>query len=268
MLHRNRVVNFMSRAGAIGFVIVLGTGLSANGNPPDNANRTKDDKGPKGVSQAQKTDDKEAPPVEDKLPALRFKMKDIDGNEQDLRQYYGNVVLMVNVASRCGLTPQYEQLQAMYKKYSDRGFVILAFPANNFMGQEPESNDKIKQFCTSKYAVTFPMFAKVSVKGNDICDLYKYLTAMKAGHKFGGEIEWNFGKFLIGRDGQIIDRFSPRTKPDDKKLIEAVEKALAVAVPEDSPLAKKMKEAAEKKKQAGEKSDHDGQGRSSESKKE
>ncbi|MBX3395243.1 MAG: glutathione peroxidase [Phycisphaerae bacterium] len=194
-------------------------------------------------------------------------MKDIDGKEQDLVQYYGNVVLMVNVASRCGLTPQYEQLEAVYRKYAERGFVILAFPANNFLGQEPESNDKIKQFCTSKYSVTFPMFAKVSVKGNDICDLYKYLTAMKAGHEYGGEIEWNFGKFLIGRNGQIVDRFSPRTKPDAEKVIEAIEKALAAPVPEDSPLTKKMKEAAEKKKDAEEKSDRESRERSSDAKK-
>lgn len=176
-----------------------------------------------------------------KTPALRFKMKDIDGKRQSLRQYHGNVVLMVNTASRCGLTPQYEGLEKVYEKYAKKGFVILAFPANNFGKQEPGPNDEIKQFCESKYSVTFPLFGKVSVKGSDICDLYQYLTDKKADHKQGGEIPWNFTKFLVNREGEVVARFGPRTTPEDPKLTEAIEKQLAVAVPEDSPLSKKRK---------------------------
>lgn len=177
-----------------------------------------------------------------KVPALDFKMKDIDGKEQDLKQYHGHVVLMINVASYCGLTPQYEQLQAVFKQYEERGFVILAFPANNFGAQEPDTNDIIKQFCTSKFAVTFPLFGKVSVKGDDICDLYKYLTDAKAEHKKGGEIEWNFAKFLVNRKGEVVERFHPRIKPDDKDVIAAIERLLDEEVPADSPLGKKLKE--------------------------
>ncbi len=176
-----------------------------------------------------------------KTPALRFKMKDIDGKRQNLRQYRGNVVLMVNTASRCGLTPQYEGLEKVYEKYAKKGFVILAFPANNFGKQEPGPNDEIKQFCQSKYNVTFPLFGKVSVKGEEICDLYKYLTDEKADHEQGGEIPWNFTKFLVNRDGEVVARFGPRTKPEDPKLTAAIEEQLTAAVPEDSPLSKKKK---------------------------
>ncbi len=191
--------------------------------------------------QAEKDPSKKKEAVK-KMPALDFKMKDIDGKDQDLKQHHGHVVLMINVASYCGLTPQYEQLQAVFKRYEERGFVILAFPANNFGAQEPDANDKIKQFCTSKFAVTFPMYAKVSVKGDDICDLYKYLTDAKAGHKKGGEIEWNFAKFLVNRKGEVVERFHPRIKPDDKDVIAAIERLLDEEVPSDSPLGKKLKE--------------------------
>lgn len=172
-----------------------------------------------------------------KMPALRFKMKDIDGKEQDLTQYHGNVVLMVNVASKCGLTPQYKELQALYAKYKDKGFVILGFPANDFLRQEPGDESQIKTFCTTNHGVTFPMFGKIKVKGREKSPLYDYLTSKKAGHEFGGAIEWNFAKFLIDRNGEIVARFGPRTKPDDKKIIKALEAALAMPVPEDSPLA-------------------------------
>jgi len=176
---------------------------------------------------------------DNKMPALQFKMKDIDGKTQDLAQYYGNVVLMVNTASRCGFTPQYEGLEKTYEKYADKGFVILAFPANNFGHQEPGPNEQIKQFCKSRFNVTFPLFGKVSVKGSDICDLYKYLTDKKADHKRGGEIPWNFTKFLVNRKGQVVGRFGPRTTPEAKKLTAAIEKQLKLAIPKDSPLAKK-----------------------------
>lgn len=157
---------------------------------------------------------------------LDFKMVDIDGNEVDLAKYKGKVVLIVNVASKCGLTGQYTQLQELYEEYSEKGLAVLGFPANNFMGQEPGSNEEIKTFCVTKYNVGFDMFAKISVKGKDQHPLYAYLTAKDAGHEFGGPVRWNFGKFLVGRDGQLIGRFSPRTKPDAKEVVTAIETAL------------------------------------------
>jgi glutathione peroxidase len=157
---------------------------------------------------------------------LSFTMTDIDGNEVDLSKYQGKVVLMVNVASKCGLTPQYEALEALNKKYSKQGLAILGFPANNFLGQEPGTNKEIKEFCTSKYGVDFDMFAKISVNGADQHPLYAYLTSKEAGHDFGGEIEWNFAKFLVGRDGQIIARFSSRTSPSDPEVTSKIEQAL------------------------------------------
>lgn len=157
---------------------------------------------------------------------LDFKMKDIDGKEVDLAKYKGDVILMVNVASKCGLTPQYKELEAMYRKYKDRGFVILAFPANQFGGQEPGTDQEIKSFCTSKYDVTFPVFSKIVVKGEGIHPLYQFLTEKETDGKFAGEIGWNFAKFLVNRKGEVIDRFDPREKPDSSKIVSAVEKAL------------------------------------------
>lgn len=185
-----------------------------------------------------------------KMPALDFKMKDIDGNDQKLGRHHGNVILMVNTASQCGLTPQYEGLQALYKQYDKQGFTILAFPANNFGRQEPGANEEIKAFCSSRFQVKFPLYAKVSVKGRDICDLYKYLTNEKADHKHGGEIEWNFAKFLINREGEVVKRFHPRTTPDDKKLVAAIEKQLATPIPADSPLARKKDKGTKESKRA------------------
>jgi glutathione peroxidase len=171
--------------------------------------------------------------AEDKSPpaakpaALNFTVNDIDGKPVDLASYAGKVVMIVNVASKCGNTPQYAGLEAMYKKYHDKGFVILGFPANNFGSQEPGSNEQIKQFCSSKYEVTFPMFSKISVKGGDTAPLYKYLTAQDAKPVGKGDITWNFEKFIIGKDGAVAARFTPKTKPEDPKLVEAVESALA-----------------------------------------
>ena len=162
---------------------------------------------------------------------LEFKVKDIDGKKIDLSKYEGKVVLMVNVASKCGLTPQYEQLQALHDEYAEKGLAILGFPANNFGKQEPGTNKAIKRFCTSKYDVKFDLFAKVSVKGDDQCELYKFLTSKEDNGEFGGEIKWNFTKFLIGRDGKVISRFEPRTKPDEKKVVSAIEKALGEKAP-------------------------------------
>lgn len=155
-----------------------------------------------------------------------FKMKNIDGSEVKLETYKGKVVMIVNTASKCGLTPQYEGLQKIYDKYKDQNFVILGFPANNFMGQEPGTDTEIKEFCTLKYKVSFPMFSKISVKGTDQHPLYTYLTNEKSNPGFSGDISWNFEKFLIGKDGKTLARFSPSTKPDDAKIIEAIEKAL------------------------------------------
>jgi glutathione peroxidase len=155
-----------------------------------------------------------------------FSLKNIDGKETSLADYRGKVVLVVNVASRCGFTPQYEGLEKVYLKYKDRGLVILGFPANNFGGQEPGSNEEIKSFCSLKYNVTFPMFAKISVKGDDIHPLYKYLTDKQSDPQFGGDVKWNFNKFLIGRDGKIIGRFEPAVKPESPEVAQAIEHAL------------------------------------------
>lgn len=165
-------------------------------------------------------------PVKEK-GMYEFTMKDIDGNDVSLEKYKGNVVMLVNVASRCGLTPQYEGLQAIYDKYKERGFTILGFPANNFMGQEPGTEAEIKEFCSLNYNVGFPMFSKISVKGTDQHPLYRFLTHPETNPGFGGDITWNFEKFLADRDGKIIARFSPRTVPTDAEVIEKLEAALA-----------------------------------------
>ena len=154
-----------------------------------------------------------------------FTMKNIDGKEVPLKSYKGKVLLVVNVASKCGLTPQYDQLEALNKKYKAKGLRILGFPANNFGGQEPGSESEIKQFCTLNYKVSFDMFSKISVKGGDIHPLYKYLTGLPK--PVGGDVQWNFGKFLIGKNGAPIAQFSSTMKPDDPQLIAAIEKALA-----------------------------------------
>ena len=155
-----------------------------------------------------------------------FTLNSIDGQPAPLAAYKGKVVLLVNVASRCGFTPQYTALESIYEKYKDRGFVIVGIPANNFGSQEPGSNQEIKTFCSSKYSVTFPMMAKVSVKGEDKTPLYQYLTTTP---KTGGEIQWNFTKFLVGPDGQIVARFEPKVTPDSPEVTAAIEKALASA---------------------------------------
>ncbi len=161
--------------------------------------------------------------------ALRFKAKDIGGKEVDLASYQGNVVLFVNVASKCGLTPQYEQLQALHKKFNGKGLRVLGFPANQFGKQEPGTNSEISVFCKENYDVSFDMFSKVVVKGKGTCELYQHLVASDAKPKGKGGISWNFEKVLVGRDGEGRARFSPRTKPDSKEFLTAVEAALAVA---------------------------------------
>jgi glutathione peroxidase len=152
-------------------------------------------------------------------------VKDIDGKDVSLSDYKGKVVLVVNVASHCGFTPQYKSLEATYEKYKDQGFVILGFPCNQFANQEPGTDEEIKQFCTSKYFVTFPMFDKIEVNGANRHPLYVLLAGKDS--PFPGDITWNFNKFLIGKDGQIIKRFDSHIKPDSLEVTQAVETALA-----------------------------------------
>jgi glutathione peroxidase len=150
-----------------------------------------------------------------------FTMNSIDGKATPLAEFRGKVTMIVNVASRCGYTPQYAALEAVYEKYKDRGFTIAGFPANNFGEQEPGTNEEIKQFCSARYNVKFPMFAKISVLGDDIAPLYRYLTGA-----IGGDIEWNFTKFLVDGDGRVIARFDSAVTPDSPEVIAAIEKAL------------------------------------------
>jgi glutathione peroxidase len=156
-----------------------------------------------------------------------FTLNSIDGQPTALSSFKGKVVLLVNVASRCGFTPQYTALEALYEKYKNRGFVIVGIPANNFGAQEPGTNAEIKTFCSSKYHVAFPMMAKVSVKGSDITPLYQFLTDKTANPKTGGQIGWNFTKFLVDADGYVVARFDSAVEPDSPQVSEAIEKALA-----------------------------------------
>jgi glutathione peroxidase len=152
-------------------------------------------------------------------------LKDIDGKPASLKAYEGKVLLIVNVASKCGYTPQYAGLEALYEKYKDKGLLVLGFPCNQFGGQEPGSNEQIKAFCSSNYEVTFPLFDKIEVNGPNRHPLYVALAG--AGSPFPGNIKWNFNKFLIGRDGKILGRFESKVKPDSAELVQAIEAALA-----------------------------------------
>jgi glutathione peroxidase len=153
-----------------------------------------------------------------------IKVKDIDGKESKLGDYQGKVVLIVNVASKCGLTPQYESLEAVYQKYKDKGLVVLGFPCNQFGGQEPGTNQEIKEFCSSKFNVTFPLFDKVDVNGPRRHPLFAALTGPDS--PFPGDIKWNFNKFLVSKDGKILKRFEPRIAPDAPEVTAAIESAL------------------------------------------
>ena len=154
----------------------------------------------------------------------QFKAKTIEGKEISMKDYKGKVVLIVNTASKCGFTPQYEGLEKIYQKYKDKGFVILGFPCNQFGGQEPGSAEEIASFCSLKYNVNFPMFTKVEVNGENAIPLFKFLKGQLPG-TLGNEIKWNFTKFLVSRDGRVLDRYAPTTKPED--LVKDIEKALA-----------------------------------------
>jgi glutathione peroxidase len=158
---------------------------------------------------------------------LGFTVKDIDGKDVPLSRYQGKVLLIVNTASQCGLTPQYKGLQETYQKYKDQGFEVLAFPANEFGAQEPGTDGQIKEFCTSNYKVSFPLFSKIVVKGKGIHPLYEYLTGEATDPKFAGPIGWNFAKFLVNRKGEVIARFEPATRPESSDVSGAIEKAIA-----------------------------------------
>ncbi|MCU0226489.1 MAG: glutathione peroxidase [Bryobacterales bacterium] len=158
--------------------------------------------------------------------AYDFQMNSLDGKPTALSAYKGKVTLVVNVASRCGYTPQYEGLEALYRDFKGKGLVVLGVPANNFGGQEPGTNEEIAQFCKRTYDVSFPMLAKVSVKGSDQAPLYQYLTSAEANPKTAGDVKWNFTKFLIGKDGKVLARFESSVKPNAPELIQAIEAAL------------------------------------------
>jgi len=157
------------------------------------------------------------------LPSIP--LKDIEGKETSLKAFAGKALLIVNVASKCGYTPQYEGLEALHRKYRDQGLVVLGFPSNDFGGQEPGTNAEIKEFCSSKFNVSFPLFDKVRVKGDEQHPLYAALTGPDA--PMPGPVKWNFGKFLVGRDGKVLARFDSKVAPDSPELTGAIEKALA-----------------------------------------
>jgi glutathione peroxidase len=154
-----------------------------------------------------------------------FTLPSIEGKPMPISDFKGKVILMVNVASRCGYTPQYSALESIYEKYKDKGFVILGFPANNFGAQEPGTNEEIKTFCSRKYNVSFPLYAKVSVKGEDETPVYQYLTKNPK-PEIAGDIKWNFTKFLVDRNGNVVQRFEPAVTPDSPEVVAAIEQLL------------------------------------------
>jgi len=160
----------------------------------------------------------------EKISFYDFKVKTIDGEEISLSKYAGKKIMVVNVASKCGLTPQYEELEKLYKEFESQNFVILAFPANNFMGQEPGSESEIKTFCTSKYNVTFPMMSKISVKGDDIAPLYKWLTTKKQNDFKNSSVKWNFQKYLIDETGKLVKVIPPTQSPYSEEILEWLKK--------------------------------------------
>lgn len=167
---------------------------------------------------------KPSTPEAAKDPVLDVPVKDIDGKDTSLAAYKGSVLLLVNVASRCGNTPQYADLQALHEKFKDEGLVVLGIPCNDFGSQEPGTNDEIKEFCSTKYKVTFPMLDKMHVKGPEQHPLYTALTGENGA--FPGDVKWNFGKFLIGRDGKPLQRIEPKTKVSDPAVVASIEDAL------------------------------------------
>ncbi len=158
---------------------------------------------------------------------LDYTVKDIDGNDVELTRYEGRVLLVVNVASKCGFTPQYEQLQKLHERYNDKGLSVIGFPSNDFLRQEPGSNEEVKQFCTLTYGVSFDMFAKIHVRGKNQSALYGRLTSKTENSPFAGAIKWNFTKFVVGRDGRVCARFGPPARPDDPRIVDTIERELA-----------------------------------------
>jgi len=165
--------------------------------------------------------------AEEKPAALNFTVKSITGKDVNLADYKGKVLLVVNVASECGLTPQYEQLEALYAKYADKGFVVLGFPCNQFGKQEPGSDAEIADFCTTNYKVKFPMFSKIDVNGENAAPFYKHLTSLDVKPKGQGQVAWNFEKFVIGKNGEVVARFTPMTSPDAIDVVSTIESELA-----------------------------------------
>jgi glutathione peroxidase len=155
-----------------------------------------------------------------------FVMKDIEGKEVPLIDFKGKALLIVNVASKCGFTPQYAGLQSLYERYREKGFEILGFPANDFLWQEPGSDSEIKQFCSMKYNVSFPLFSKISVKGKKIHPLYKLLTEKETNPRFSGQITWNFNKFVVDKSGEVVARFDSKVEPLDERVLSAVDAAV------------------------------------------
>lgn len=198
---------------ALALVSISAVALAQDAAPPAGQNKP----------EAKPAADQAAPAAQ---TALDFTMKNIDGKDVSLAQYRGKVVLIVNVASQCGMTPQYEGLVALHNRYEKDGLVVLGFPCNQFGGQEPGTEKEIKEFCTGKYDVKFPMFSKVDVNGDNACGLYKHLTGKDTNEKFAGPIKWNFTKFLIDRDGRVIARFEPRVRPESAEVTGAIEAAL------------------------------------------
>lgn len=172
----------------------------------------------------QPADSKETRPVP---PVLQFTMPSLEGQPVDLSRYQGKVLLVVNTASKCGHTPQYAQLQQLHDRYQDKGLVVLGFPANDFKNQEPGTDADIKSFCEQNYGVSFPMFSKIHVVGPEKAPLYQYLTSESSNPKFPGEVKWNFEKFLISRDGEVVGRFRSGIKPLSDEVVTAIEAELA-----------------------------------------
>jgi glutathione peroxidase len=162
-------------------------------------------------------------------PVLEQKLTSLAGKPVELSEYKGKVLLIVNTASRCGATPQYEDLQALHEKYSKEGLVVLGFPCNQFGKQEPGDSEQIATFCKKNYGVSFPMFAKVDVNGDEACDLFKYLTSEEAYPQDAGKVKWNFEKFLVNREGKVVGRFRTSVNPSSKPVVEAIERELKPA---------------------------------------
>ena len=170
-------------------------------------------------AQTNKTKTPKTDKVMTKETIYQFKVEDLSGNSFDFASLKGKKVMIVNTASKCGLTPQYKDLEAIYKEYKDKGFVIVGFPANNFASQEPGTNEEIGAFCQQNYGVTFPMMDKVSVKGDDMCEVYKFLTQKSKNGLQDSEVEWNFQKYLINEKGELVKVIKPKTSPTDPEVI-------------------------------------------------